>query len=115
MNNLDFIESPQIKKNLPEFGPGDTVRIHYKITEGEKTRIQVFEGTVIYKTKRGNRATFCVRKVSYNIGVERIFPLNSPNINKIEVTRKGKVRQARLYYLRGKQGKAARVKEKTRY
>jgi large subunit ribosomal protein L19 len=115
MNNLEFIESPQIKDNLPDFGPGDTVRVHYKIKEGEKTRIQVFEGTVINKTKRGNRATFRVRKVSYGIGVERIFPLNSPNIGKIEVTRKGKVRRARLYYLRGKKGKAARVKEKTRY
>lgn len=115
MNNLEFIESPQIKDNLPDFGPGDTVRVHYKITEGEKTRVQVFEGTVLNKTKRGNRATFRVRKISYGIGVERIFPLNSPNIGKIEVTRKGKVRRARLYYLRGKTGKAARVKEKTRY
>ena len=115
MNNLEVVESGQIKKDIPEFAPGDTVRVHYKITEGDKTRVQVFEGTVVNRTKGGVRATFRVRKISYGIGVERIFPLQSPNIKKIEVTRKGKVRRARLYYLRSRQGKAARIKEKERY
>lgn len=101
------------RTSLPEFGAGDTVNIHVKIKEGNKERIQQFQGTVIQRKNPGtNGETFTVRKISGGIGVERIFPLLSPNIDKIEVLRKGKVRRARLYYLRGRQGKAARIKEK---
>jgi large subunit ribosomal protein L19 len=108
---MKSIEEGQLKDNIPPFKAGDTVKVHVKITEGEKTRIQVFEGVVIRKTRGQNRATFTVRKISYGVGVERIFPLHSPNIKKIEVIRRGKVRRARLYYLRKKRGKAARIKE----
>jgi len=98
--------------DIPDFKPGDTVKVNFKIQEGDKERIQVFEGVVI-RLRRGNtRSTFTVRKVSYGIGVERIFPLHSPYIDKIEVVNKGRVRRSRLYYLRGRKGKAARIKEK---
>jgi large subunit ribosomal protein L19 len=96
----------------PEFNAGDTINVHVKIREGNKERIQVFQGLVIQRKNHGAGETFTVRKVSNSIGVERIFPILSPNIDKIEVLRRGKVRRARLFYLRGKQGKAARVKEK---
>ncbi len=107
-----MIESKGERQDLPVFGPGDTIKVHQRVVEGDKQRIQVFEGVVI--SRRGSRtnASFMVRKVSYGIGVERIFPLHSPNIEKIEVTRAGKVRRAKLYYLRSKRGKAARIKEK---
>ncbi len=107
-----MIESKGERQDLPVFGPGDTIKVHQRVVEGDKQRIQVFEGVVI--SRRGSRtnASFTVRKVSYGIGVERIFPLHSPNIEKIEVTRAGKVRRAKLYYLRSKRGKAARIKEK---
>jgi large subunit ribosomal protein L19 len=111
MDIMKLVEEGQLKENIPQFKAGDTVRVHVRITEGEKTRIQVFEGVVIRKTKGRNRASFTVRKISYGVGVERIFPLHSPNIEKIEVVRKGRVRRARLYYLRKKRGKAARIKE----
>ncbi len=111
MNVMRLIEQRQLKDDIPEFRSGDTVRVHVKITEGEKTRIQVFEGAVIRKTRGANRACFTVRKISYGVGVERIFPLHSPIIDKIEVKRRGKVRRARLYYLRKRRGKAARIKE----
>lgn len=98
--------------DLPNFSVGDTVRVHFKIVEGEKERIQIFEGVVIRKRKGGVGATFTVRKVSYGIGVERIFPLHTPRIEKIEVVNRGRVRRARLYYLRHLRGKAARIKTK---
>lgn len=101
------------RNDIPEFGPGDTVNVHVKIREGNKERIQQFRGTVIQRRNpNSNGETFTVRKVSGGIGVERIFPLLSPNLDKIEVVRRGKVRRARLFYLRGKSGKAARIKEK---
>lgn len=111
MNAIDKIELEQLKKKIPQFKPGDTVRVHIKIKEGEKERIQVFEGVVIAKKHGGIRETFLVRKVSFGIGVERIFPLQSPRIKKIDVIRRGKVRRAKLYYLRKLKGKAARIKE----
>jgi large subunit ribosomal protein L19 len=110
MNALEKIEEQQMKKDIPRFTPGDTVRVHVKIKEGEKERIQVFEGTVIGIRRARNHSTFTVRKISFGQGVERIFPLHSPVIDKIEVVRGGRVRRAKLYYLRGLRGKAARLK-----
>lgn len=111
MNNvMDTIETSQLKTDIPDFKAGDTVRVHAKIIEGDKERIQVFEGVVISRANSGNRATFTVRKISYGVGVERIFPLHSPRIDKIEVVNHGQVRRAKLYYLRGLSGKAARIK-----
>ncbi|MBW1971633.1 MAG: 50S ribosomal protein L19 [Deltaproteobacteria bacterium] len=112
MNILEQIEKEQMRLDLPEFSPGDTVRVHFRIVEGEKERIQVFEGVVIRKRKGRVRSTFTVRKVSYGIGVERIFPTYSPRIEKIEVISRGRVRRAKLYYLRKLRGKAARIREK---
>ena len=112
MDVLKTIESRQLKDDLPEFAPGDTVRVHLRVVEGQKQRIQIFEGVVISRRGSLANASFTVRKVSYGVGVERIFPLHSPNIEKIEVTRFGKVRRAKLYYLRDRRGKAARIKEK---
>jgi large subunit ribosomal protein L19 len=108
---LEKIEKDQLRRDA-SFRPGDNVRVHVKIVEGDKERIQVFEGVVIAMKRGGNKATFTVRKVSYGVGVERIFPLHSPNIDKIEVTSSGKVRRARLFYLRDLAGKAARLKER---
>lgn len=102
-----------VRESIPAFGPGDTVNVHVKIKEGSKERIQQFQGTVMQRRNPGsNGETFTVRKVSSGIAVERIFPLTSPNLDKIEVLRRGKVRRARLYYLRGRKGKAARIKER---
>ena len=101
----------QLKKEVPNFGPGDTVRVHVKIVEGKRERIQVFEGAVLKRQGGGIQETFTVRKISFNVGVERTFPVHSPRIEKIEVTRKGKVRRAKLNYLRGRVGKAAKIKE----
>ena len=112
MDVMNVIESRGEQQDIPPFGPGDTVRVHQRVVEGDKQRIQVFEGVVIARRGSRTNASFTVRKVSYGIGVERIFPLHSPNIEKIEVTRQGKVRRAKLYYLRGRRGKAARIKEK---
>ncbi len=109
---IEIIEKEHMRMDLPPFAPGDTVRINVKIREGGKERIQVFEGVVLRKRGGQNRATFTVRKVSYGIGVERTFPLHSPNIDRIEVISRGRVRRARLYYLRKLRGKAARIKEK---
>jgi large subunit ribosomal protein L19 len=106
-------ESKDIKNKLPEFHPGDTVNVHYKIKEGAKERIQQYQGVVMQIRNKGtNGETFTVRKIASGIAVERIFPAISPNIDKLEVVRKGKVRRAKLYYLRGRKGKAARIKEK---
>ncbi len=112
MNKLDLIEKEQMKEEIPEFRPGDTVRVSVRIIEGQKERIQDFEGTVIRIRKGSNRATFTVRKISYGVGVERIFPLHSPRVADIKVIRRGAVRRAKLYYLRKLRGKAARIKER---
>jgi large subunit ribosomal protein L19 len=110
MTALEKIEQQQMKKDLPTFRAGDGVRVHVKIKEGDKERIQVFEGVVISLRRAANHSTFTVRKISFGQGVERIFPLHSPVIEKIEVVRPGRVRRAKLYYLRGRRGKAARLK-----
>ncbi|MBW1721027.1 MAG: 50S ribosomal protein L19 [Deltaproteobacteria bacterium] len=112
MNIIDMLEKEQMRVDIPDFKAGDTIRVHARIKEGDKERIQVFQGVVIRKRKGNTGATFTVRKVSYGIGVERIFPLHSPSIEKIEVVTRGKVRQGRLYYMRKLRGKAARIKEK---
>ena len=111
MDVLDQIESEQTKKEAPALRPGETVRVHVKVVEGEKERTQIFEGIVIRMSGKGNRATFTVRKISYGIGVERIFPLHSPRLEKVEVVSRGKVRRAKLYYLRERSGKGARLHE----
>jgi large subunit ribosomal protein L19 len=112
MNVIEAIEKEQMRVDIPDFRPGDTVKVHARIKEGEKERIQIFQGVVIRKRKGNTGATFTVRKVSYGIGVERIFPLHAPFVDKIEVLTKGKVRRSRLYYLRKLRGKAARIKER---
>ena len=112
MDIIRAIEQQQIKSDLPEFHVGDNVKVHYRITEGNRERIQVFQGDVIRRQGESVRETFTVRKISFSIGVERTFPVHSPKIEKIEVTRKGDVRRAKLYYLRNKVGKAAKIKEK---
>ena len=112
MNTIEQMERESERPNHPDFKPGDTVKVHVIIAEGEKTRTQVFEGVVIRIRNRGNRGSFTVRKVSYGIGVERIFPYYSPNIEKVELVRQGRVRRAKLYYLRNLSGKAARIREK---
>ena len=111
---IKFVEAENATRRAerPEFAAGDTINVYVKIREGNKERVQVFQGLVIQRKNSGAGETFTVRKISNGIGVERIFPILSPNIDKIEVLRRGKVRRARLYYMRGKQGKAARVKEK---
>jgi len=112
MNLLNVIEQEQMRKDIPAFRPGDTVRVHVKVVEGNRERIQVFEGVVINRKSGGLRETFTVRRISYGVGVERVFPVHSPRIDKIEVVRRGAVRRAKLYYLRNLTGKAARIKEK---
>jgi len=112
MDLVKQIEASQIRTDLPVFAAGDNVSVHYKIKEGEKERIQVFQGTVLQRRNTGLDETFTVRKISSGIGVERIFPTHSPNIDKIDVNRRGKVRRARIFYLRGRSGKSARIKEK---
>jgi large subunit ribosomal protein L19 len=109
---IKAIEQRQLRANLPDFRVGDTVKVFVKIKEGEKERVQAFEGVVIKRTRGVARASFTVRKISYGVGVERVFPLNSPMVDRIEVSSRGQVRRARLYYLRELQGKAARIKEK---
>jgi large subunit ribosomal protein L19 len=111
MDLLRAVDNSQMRTDLPRFRPGDTVRVHVKIKEGDKYRIQIFEGIVIARKRHGVSSTFTVRKVSFGYGIERIFPLHSPIIEKLEVVKGGKVRRARLYYLRGRRGKAARLKE----
>jgi len=111
MDLIRAVESSQMRTDLPRFRPGDTVKVHVKIKEGDKYRIQVFEGVVIARKHNGISSTFTVRKVSFGYGIERIFPVHSPSIEKLEIMKSGKVRRARLYYLRGRRGKAARLKE----
>lgn len=110
MDLIQAIEKKQIKSDLPDFGPGDTVRVHVKVVEGSRERIQMFEGTVLKRQGSGARETFTVRRISYGISVERTFPVHSPKIDRIEVLRKGKVRRAKLNYLRQRVGKAAKIK-----
>ncbi len=118
MNTIEKLEQTHLAtltegRNLPEFSPGDTLRVNVKVTEGTRERIQAFEGVCIARKNRGLNSSFTVRKISYNEGVERIFPLYSPRIDSIELVRRGDVRRAKLYYLRGRRGKSARISEKT--
>lgn len=112
MEILKQIEQEQLKQDLPNFGPGDTVKVHLRVSEGKRERIQIFEGLVIKRQNSGVRETFTVRKLSFGVGVEKTFPVHSPVIEKIEVTRRGKVRRAKINYIRKRVGKAAKVKEK---
>ncbi len=112
MNKIDTIELEQMKKNIPPFRAGDTVKVHVKIVEGDKMRIQAFQGVVIGRQNGGIRESFTVRKISNGVGVERVFPLHSPSIDAIEVITRGHVRRAKLYYLRKLRGKASRIKER---
>ena len=110
MNSIEKVEKEQMRLDIPAIRTGDTVKVHVKIREGEKDRIQVFQGVVIGKRGSGLRASFRVRKVSFGVGVERIFPLHAPSLDKIEIIQRGKVRRSKLYYLRNLKGKAARIK-----
>lgn len=112
MNLVQEITQEQLRKDIPDFRPGDTLKVHVKVVEGSRERIQVFEGVVIKRRGGGISESFTVRKISYGVGVERTFPLHTPRIEKIEVVRRGKVRRAKLYYLRDLRGKAARIKER---
>jgi large subunit ribosomal protein L19 len=112
MNRLDVVENTQLKENIPNFQPGDTLRVHVRIKEGNKERLQAFEGICIARKHGGARETVTVRKISFGVGVERIFPLHGTVIDHIDVVRRGRVRRAKLYYLRDLRGKAARIKEK---
>ncbi len=115
MNKVDIVESSRLRDDIPQFWPGDTVKVNVRVVEGTRSRIQVFEGVVIARKGGGLRETFTVRKISFGVGVERTFPLHSPTIESIEVARRGKVRRAKLYYLRDRVGKKARIKEKRDY
>jgi large subunit ribosomal protein L19 len=112
MNTLDALDAQQLRSDIPAFRPGDTLKVHVKVVEGNRSRIQVFQGVVIRRQGSGVRETFTVRKVSFGVGVERTFPVHSPNLDKIEIFTRGDVRRAKLYYLRGLRGKAAKIKEK---
>ena len=114
MNALKLISDASLKENVPQFEIGDTVKVHVQIKEGDKSRIQVFEGTVIAKKHGGISETFTVRRVAHGVGIERVFPVHSPVVDKVDVIRHGKVRRAKLYYLRDRVGKAAKVKEQIR-
>lgn len=111
MQPTDFIDKPNLRDDIPEFGPGDTVKVHVRVVEGNKERIQVFEGVVIKRQGAGLKETFTVRKISFGVGVERTFPVHTPSVEKIERTIRGDVRRAKLFYLRDRIGKAAKVKE----
>jgi large subunit ribosomal protein L19 len=112
MHTTDFLDHPHLRTDVPDFGPGDTVKVHVRVVEGNKERVQVFQGYVIGRAGDGIRETFKVRKISYGVGVERTFPVHSPTIAMVEVMAKGDVRRAKLYYLRDLQGKAAKIREK---
>ena len=112
MQKLDHVDAASLRDDIPAFRPGDTVRVHVKVVEGNRSRIQVFQGVVIARAGDGVRETFTVRKISFGVGVERMFPVHSPSIDHIEVVTRGDVRRAKLYYLRGLRGKAAKIKEK---
>jgi large subunit ribosomal protein L19 len=113
MNPIDTIEAEQLRSDIPDFKPGDTVKVHVRVIEGDKERLQVFEGTVLGRSGGASRETFTVRKTSYGVGVERIFPVHSPRIEKIQIVAKGVVRRAKLYFLRERSGRAARVTEQS--
>ena len=115
MNIIEQIEKEQLRGDIPEFSPGDTVAVQVRIREGERERLQIFEGVVIAKKNRGLNSSFTVRKISFGEGVERVFPLHSTNIDSITVVRRGRVRRAKLYYLRDRRGKSARIAEQTNY
>ena len=112
MNIIDALDAASLRSDIPEFGPGDTVKVHVNIVEGNRSRVQVFQGVVIGRQGAGLRETFTVRKISFQVGVERMFPVHSPIIEKIEVLTRGDVRRAKIYYLRGLTGKKARIREK---
>src|SRR6059036_1826982 len=112
MNRVDLVEKPRLREDLPDFAPGDTVRVHVRVAEAGRERIQVFQGVVIRRQGGGIRETFTVRKVSFSVGVERTFPVHSPTIAKVEVVTRGRVRRAKLYYLRERRGKRARIRER---
>ena len=112
MNTLDVLDADSLRDDIPEFRPGDTVKVHVRVIEGNRSRIQVFQGVVIRRQGAGSRETFTVRKISFGVGVERTFPLHTPIIDRIEVATRGDVRRAKLYYLRSLRGKAAKIKEK---
>lgn len=112
MNTLDALEAQSLRDDIPSFRPGDTVKVHVRVIEGNRERVQVFEGVVLARNGGGIRETFTVRKMSFGVGVERTFPVHSPNIAKIEVAKRGDVRRAKLYYLRNLHGKAAKIKER---
>jgi large subunit ribosomal protein L19 len=112
MNTLDALDAKSLRSDIPAFRPGDTLKVHVRVIEGSRERVQVFKGVVIRRQGGGIRETFTVRKISFGVGVERTFPVHSPNISKIEVDRRGDVRRAKLYYLRELRGKAAKIKEK---
>jgi large subunit ribosomal protein L19 len=112
MNTLDFVDAASLKSDIPNFRPGDTVKVHVKVVEGNRSRIQVFQGVVIRRQGGGVRETFTVRKVSFSVGVERTFPVHTPIVDKIEIVSRGDVRRAKLYYLRDLRGKKAKIKEK---
>jgi len=111
MNELQVVESAHVRDDIPPFRPGDTVKLHVRVVEGNRERLQVFEGVVIARDGSGSRASFTVRKMSFGVGVERVFPLHAPILSKIEVVRRGDVRRSKLYYLRDRVGKSARIKE----
>jgi large subunit ribosomal protein L19 len=111
MNKVDLVEKPRLRDDLPDFRPGDTVRVHVRVAEAGRERIQVFQGVVIRRQGGGMRETFTVRKISFGVGVERTFPVHSPVISKIDVVTRGRVRRAKLYYLRERRGRAARIRE----
>jgi large subunit ribosomal protein L19 len=112
MNTLDALDAQSLRDDLPDFRPGDTVKVHVRVIEGTRSRVQIFQGVVIRRQGGGLRETFTVRKISFGVGVERTFPVHSPNIAKIEIVQRGDVRRAKLYYLRELRGKAAKIKEK---
>jgi len=112
MNRVDLVEKPRLREDIPDFRPGDTVRVHVRVAEAGRERIQIFQGLVIRRRGGGLRETFTVRKVSFGVGVERTFPLHSPTISKIELVARGKVRRAKLYYLRERRGRKARIRER---
>ena len=112
MKSTDLVDNQYIRTDMPHFGPGDEVKVHVKVVEGNKERVQIFHGNVIGRQGGGLQETYTVRKLSYGVGVERTFPLHTPTVTKIEVTRRGDVRRAKLYYLRGRTGKAAKIREK---
>ena len=115
MNTTEVVEKAQLRENIPEFGPGDTVKVHVKVVEGNRERIQIFQGVVIARRGEGLRESFTVRKLSFGVGVERTFPLHSPIMAKVERVNRGDVRRAKLYYLRDRVGKSAKIREKREF